>query len=93
MHHIRRSAISALAVIGLLSGCAGNVPDTPPPSPAAAEATPSAVFVNPGDKGLFYITLPDGYELLCVYVDGGYEGGPSCDWEGHQAWLVERAAK
>jgi len=78
------------SAVALLTGCGGS--SAQPEPPTTPPTTQSAQSLTPWDHGLFYEKLPDGYDLLCVYVDNGHNGGPSCDWPGHQAWVDAKAA-
>lgn len=83
-------ATAMVSVAALLSGCGGS--SVQPAPVATPPATQSAQSITPWDHGVFYEKLPDGYGLMCVYARNGYDGGLSCDWPGHQAWVEAKAA-
>ena len=83
-------ATVTVSAIALLTGCGSS--NAQPKPVVTPPATQSAQGITPGYRGVFYEKLPDGYDMMCVYVDGGYDGGLSCDWPGHQAWVEAKAA-
>lgn len=63
-----------LVCVGAVSlvGCA----TTPNPTEAGSD-----VYV--GEYNVIEVEVVEGQYVTCVYVDGGYDGGPSCDWVGY----------
>ena len=65
-----KTKITVIAAVLLLSltGCSTTITDT------------KGETQYEDDIYTFYQDLPDGTQVLCINLDGGYNGGISCDW-------------
>lgn len=93
---IRPFALAAVAAAMLaLTGCASSATSSGSSSePAVTELRPRynpESLDPPYYNYAYYQTLPDGYELLCIYgADGDRAGGPSCNWDAYNKHLESK---
>ena len=94
---IRPFALAAIAAAMLaLTGCASPASSG---SNSTIETTSTELRprYNPDSlkppyyNFVYYQTLPDGYELMCIYgADDNRAGGPSCNWEAYNKHLESK---